>query len=252
DGLINVSRDGGKNWKNVTPAAAGKWMMWNCVETDPFNKGTAYFVGTRYKLDDFTPYIFKTEDYGNSWKLITKGINSMHFTRALRADKKRPGLLYAGTEYGMYISYDGGDNWKKFQLNLPEVPITDMTIKNNDLVVATQGRAFWVIDDLSMIQQKADELPARDLKVFAVNDTYRLAVDDYGNPRSKIVLHNAGANPLKGVIFNYYLNHVTDSSNVSVTIYDKQNKAIKTFSSNAKEDRDKLDFNPGLNRLVWD
>jgi photosystem II stability/assembly factor-like uncharacterized protein len=252
DGLINISRDGGKNWKNVTPPAAGKWMMWNCVETDPFSKGTAYFVGTKYKLDDFTPYIFKTEDYGNSWKLITKGINSMHFTRALRADKKRPGLLYAGTEYGMYISYDGGDNWKKFQLNLPEVPVTDMVIKNNDLVVATQGRAFWVIDDLSMIQQKADELPARDLKVFAVNDTYRQRGDDYSYTRGKIIVHNAGANPLKGVIFNYYLKHVTDSSNVSVTIFDKQNKPVKTFSRNAKEDGDKLDFNPGLNWFVWD
>jgi len=252
DGLINVSRDGGKNWKNVTPAAAGKWMMWNCVETDPFNKGTAYFVGTKYKLDDFTPYIFKTEDYGNSWKLITKGINSMHFTRALRADKKRPGLLYAGTEYGMYISYDGGGNWKKFQLNLPEVPVTDMVIKNNDLVVATQGRAFWVIDDLSLVQQKADELPTADLKVFDVNDTYRQRGDDYESFHSKQVLHNAGANPIKGVIFNYYLNHVTDSSNVSVTIFDKQHKAIKTFSRNAKEDANKLDFSPGLNRIVWD
>ncbi|WP_295791767.1 hypothetical protein [Mucilaginibacter sp.] len=252
DGLINVSRDGGKNWKNVTPPAAGKWMMWNCVETDPFNKGTAYFVGTKYKLDDFTPYIFKTEDYGSSWKLITKGINSMHFTRALRADKKRPGLLYAGTEYGMYISYDGGDNWKKFQLNLPEVPVTDLTIKNNDLIVATQGRAFWVIDDLSLIQQKADELPATDLKVFAVNDSYRQRGDDYGYVRGKTVLHNAGANPIKGVVFNYYLKHVTDSSNVSVTIFDKQNKPIKTFSRKAKEEKDKLDFNPGLNRFVWD
>ena len=252
DGLINVSRDGGKSWKNVTPPAAGKWMMWNCVETDPFKPGTAYFVGTKYKLDDFTPYIFKTEDYGSSWKLITKGISSMHFTRALRADKKRPGLLYAGTEYGMYISYDGGNNWKKFQLNLPDVPITDLTIKNNDLIVATQGRAFWVIDDLSMVQQKSDELPGQNLKVFAVNDVYR--ADDDGvnhNRRHTVVLHNAGANPASGVIFNYYLKNVTDSSNVSVTIFDKQNRAIKTFSSKAKDEADKLDFDAGLNKFAW-
>jgi photosystem II stability/assembly factor-like uncharacterized protein len=117
DGLVHVSRNGGKNWENVTPPGAGKWMMWNCIETDPFEKGTAYFVGTKYKLDDFTPYIFKTEDYGKSWKLLTAGIGKMHFTRCLRADKKRPGLLYAGTEYGMYISYDGGAQCKPFQLN---------------------------------------------------------------------------------------------------------------------------------------
>jgi len=117
-------------------------MMWNCIETDPFKKGTAYFVGTKYKLDDYAPYIFKTEDYGKTWKKITAGIDPMHFTRAVRADHKRAGLLYAGTEFGMYISFDDGANWKKFQLNLPETPITDLTIKENDLIVATQGRAL--------------------------------------------------------------------------------------------------------------
>jgi len=155
DGLIHVSRDGGKNWENVTPAAAGQWMMWNCVETDPFKKGAAYFVGTKYKSDDFAPYIFKTEDYGKTWKSIASGIASTHFTRVLRADQKVPGLLYCGTEYGMYTSYDDGANWKSFQLNLPEVPITDLTIKENDLVVATQGRAFWILDDLSVVQHVA-------------------------------------------------------------------------------------------------
>ena len=108
DGLVNVSKDGGKSWENVTPKDAPKWIMWNCIETDPFTKGKAYIIGTRYKLDDYTPYIYKTEDYGKSWKLITTGINKMHFTRAMRADKKRPGLLYAGTEFGMYISYNDG------------------------------------------------------------------------------------------------------------------------------------------------
>ncbi|HNL65999.1 MAG TPA: hypothetical protein PKL81_12945, partial [Ferruginibacter sp.] len=154
DGLIHVSKDGGKNWENVTPKEAGQWMMWNCVETDPFKKGKAYFVGTKYKSDDFAPYIFKTEDYGKTWTKISNGIPSMHFTRALRADRRRPGLLYCGTEYGMYISYDDGANWKPFQLNLPVVPITDLTIKENDLIVATQGRSFWVLDDLTVVQQK--------------------------------------------------------------------------------------------------
>src|SRR6478672_1615341 len=114
DGIISVSRDGGKNWDNVTPKDCPKYMMWNCVEVDPFKKGTAYFVGTRYKLDDFTPYIYKTDDYGKSWKLIVNGIRRTDFTRCLRADHKRAGLLYAGTEYGMYISFDDGANWQSF------------------------------------------------------------------------------------------------------------------------------------------
>ncbi|HTL06747.1 MAG TPA: hypothetical protein VL307_00775, partial [Chitinophagaceae bacterium] len=253
DGLIYISKDAGKNWKNVTPPAAGKYMMWNCIETDPFRKGTAYFVGTKYKLDDFTPYIFKTEDYGNSWKLITAGINKMHFTRTLRADKKRPGLLYAGTEYGMYISYDDGNSWKSFQLNLPIVPVTDLTIKNNDLIVATQGRAFWVIDDLTMVQQRADLLPRQNLTVFPVNDAYR--TDGSGGtrrPRRKQVVQNAGENPLTGVVFNYYLAKAADSNAVSISIFDKTGKPVKTFSKTAKEAADKIDFNQGMNQFSWD
>ena len=253
DGLVNVSKDGGKNWENVTPPEAGKWMMWNCIETDPFKKGTAYFVGTKYKLDDFTPYIFKTEDYGKTWKRITNGIDNMHFTRAIRADKKRLGLLYAGTEYGMYISYDDGANWKKFQLNLPIVPITDITIKENDLIIATQGRAFWVIDDLSVLQQKEVSAIEKKLHVFAVNDAYR--AEGGGGRRGRGqggVSQNIGENPANGVVFNYHLKDATDSSKVSITVFDKQNKPIKTFSKSEKELTDKIDFNEGMNQFVWD
>ena len=149
DGLLHVSRDAGKNWENVTPKNLPKWMMWNSLDADPFKKGALYAVGTRYKSDDFTPYIYKTEDYGKTWKLITNGIAPTDFTRVVRADQKRPGMLYAGTEYGMYISFDDGANWKRFQLNMPMVPVTDLTIKDNDLVIATQGRAFYVLDDLT-------------------------------------------------------------------------------------------------------
>ncbi|MEI8074753.1 MAG: glycosyl hydrolase [Bacteroidota bacterium] len=252
DGVLSVSKDAGKNWENVTPAAAGKWMMWNCIETDPFKKGTAYVVGTKYKSDDFTPYMYKTEDYGKTWVAITNGINKMHFTRALRADHKRAGLLYAGTEYGMYISYDYGDNWKKFQLNLPVVPITDMTIKDNDLIVATQGRAFWAIDDLSLLQQKADDVTNKNLHVFSVNDAYRTEGGGRRQRGAASAMPNMGENPAAGSVFNYFLKDANDSSKVSISIFDKQNKTIKTYSKKAKEAGDKLDFSAGMNQFVWD
>jgi len=245
DGLIHVSKDGGKNWDNVTPKEAGQWMMWNCVETDPFKKGKAYFVGTKYKSDDFTPYVFKTEDYGKTWTKITNGIPAMHFARCIRADKKRQGLLYCGTEYGMYISYDDGANWKPFQLNLPVVPITDLTIKENDLIVATQGRAFWVIDDLTMIQQKDNSITDKNLFVFGVNDAYRF--DGYQNLNAK----NAGMNPPNGSVINYYLKNATDSSKVSIEIMDKNKKQIKLFATNAKEKEDKIEVARGMNQFVW-
>ena len=245
DGLIHVSKDGGKNWENVTPAAAGQWMMWNCVEADPFKKGKAYFVGTKYKSDDFTPYIFKTEDYGKSWTKITNGIGAMHFARCIRADKKRQGLLYCGTEYGMYISYDDGANWKPFQLNLPMVPITDLTIKENDLIVATQGRSFWVLDDLTVVQQKDNNISNKNLFAFAVNDAYRF--DGVQNPNPK----NAGMNPPNGSVINYYLKDVSDSAKVSIDILDKNKKLIKTFSTKAKEKEDKIEVSNGMNQFVW-
>ena len=247
DGLVHVSNNGGKNWENVTPRDAPKFVMWNAIETDPFRKGSAYIVGTRYKLDDFTPYIYRTEDYGKTWKLITNGINKMHFTRVMRADKKRPGLLYAGTEFGMYISYDDGANWKPFQLNLPVVPITDLTIKNNDLVVATQGRAFWVIDDLSVVQQWKPEYLSKSLHVFDVNPSYRMMSGrsrSFGQPR------NAGANPMRGPVVNFYAPDVSDTSAGTITISDKNKKTIKTFSTSSKES--KLELNKGMNTFNWD
>ena len=248
DGMLHVSRDGGKNWNNITPKDAPKWMMWNSIDADPFKKGAAYVVGTRYKLDDYTPYIYKTEDYGKSWKLITTGIPKMHFARVLRADKRKPGLLYAGTEYGMYISYNDGASWKPFQLNLPEVPITDLTIKENDLIVATQGRAFWIIDDLTVVQGLNSNITGKDLHLFPVETTYRMQSQGFNfgsTPR------NAGTNAPIGAVINFYAKEVDDSTKASVTILDKDRKEIRSFVTGAKEQNKKLDVNKGMNQFVW-
>ncbi len=246
DGLIHVSKDGGQNWQNVTPPAAGKNMMWNCVETDMFKKGKAYFVGTKYKSDDFAPYIFKTEDYGKTWKQITNGIASTYFARCIRADKKRAGLLYCGTEYGMYISYDDGAKWKPFQLNLPKVPITDMTIKENDLVIATQGRSFWVLDDLGQVQQIQSGITQKNIHVFDINAAYRYEGSQNLNAK------NAGINPPSGVVVNYYLKEYKDTALVSVKIKDQNKKLIKAFTTSGSGDIGKIEAVKGMNQFVWD
>jgi photosystem II stability/assembly factor-like uncharacterized protein len=250
DGLIHVSKDGGKNWQNVTPKDAPKWIMWNSLDADPFKKGAVYAVGTKYKSDDFTPYIYKTEDYGKTWKLTINGIAKTDFARVVRADQKRQGLLYCGTEYGMYISFDDGANWKKFQLNLPVVPITDLTIKENDLVVATQGRAFYVLDDLNVLQQINQNIANKNLHVFDVTPAYRMPgnrfAQSFGTPR------NAGSNPPAGAMINYFVKDVKDSTKASVTVLDKDHREIKTYTTDSKENSTKLDLTKGMNQFVWD
>src|SRR6185436_4750793 len=259
DGVISVSKDGGKNWENVTPKDAPKWIMWNCIDVNPFKKGAAYFVGTRYKLDDFRSYIYKTEDYGKTWKLINNGINPMHFARCLRADRKRPGLLYAGTEYGMYISYDDGANWKSFQLNLPEVPVTDLAIKNNDLIVGTQGRSIYILDDLTLIQERNPDVLNKTMHVFSVNPSYRMPSGGRRGGRGAAtgtIPRNEAMNPPNGVVFNYYLKNVNDSTKLSIDVMDKNKKLIKSFSTSSKETAqrpaDKLEIEKGMNQFEWD
>jgi len=153
DGLVHVTKDGGKNWENVTPKGIPEWTQINSLETSNFDAGTAYIAATSYKSGDFAPYLYKTTDFGKSWTKITNGINNEHFTRVVREDQTNKNILYAGTEEGMYISFDQGANWKAFQLNLPIVPITDLALKDNNLIVATQGRSIWMLDDLSVLHQ---------------------------------------------------------------------------------------------------
>ena len=153
DGLIHVTKNGGESWSNVTPKNLPDWTMINSIEPSAFDAGTCYVAGTKYKTGDFKPYLYKTTDYGKSWSKITNGIHEEHFTRVLREDPANKNILYAGTETGMYISFNAGKSWNEFQLNLPIVPITDLAIKNNSLVVATQGRSLWMIDDLTVLHQ---------------------------------------------------------------------------------------------------
>ena len=243
DGLIHLTKDGGKNWENVTPKGMPEWMMINSIEPSAFDAGTCYVAGTKYKTGDFTPYLYKTTDYGKSWTKITNGINPEHFTRVLREDPKQKGLLYAGTETGMYISFNDGENWKPFQLNLPIVPITDATIKDNNLIVATQGRSLWIIDDLSVIHQLYNLNQDANNILFKPKDTYRMR----GGSRKGSKL--TGTNHPNGVITNFNLKNYSEKDEVALTYFDAKGDTIKTFSTSSK--KNKLKVEKGANTFVW-
>lgn len=247
DGLIQITRDGGKNWKNVTPKKMPEWMMINSIEVNPFKNGSVYVVGTRYKLGDYKPYIYKTENYGKTWKLITTGIGDEDFTRVLRADPKRKGLLYAGTEKGMYISFNDGKNWKKFQLNLPIVPITDLAIKDDNLIAATQGRSFWIIDDLTPIHQLTNNTAKEKVTLFNPKSSYQLGG---GNGRTS---KTQGTNHPGGVAVYFNVNEFTKKDTVTMSFYDANKKLIQKFSNypNKKEKEKKLAVKKGSNVFYW-
>jgi photosystem II stability/assembly factor-like uncharacterized protein len=242
DGLIHVTQDGGKTWDNVTPKGMPEWMMINSIEPSAFDAGTCYVAGTKYKTGDFAPYLYKTTDYGKTWKKITNGINEEHFTRVLREDPKRKGLLYAGTETGMYISFNDGKDWKPFQLNLPIVPITDLTIKDNNLIVATQGRSLWMIDDLTVIHQLYDADLSKSM-LFKPKDTYRIR----GGSRKGSLI--TGTNHPNGVITYFNLKDFKDDDKVSLTYFDTKGDTIKTYSTIDK--KNKLNIKKGANQFVW-
>lgn len=244
DGLVHLTKDGGKTWDNVTPKNMPDWMMINSIEPSAFNEGTCYIAGTKYKTGDFTPYLYKTTDYGKSWKLITSGIPSEHFTRVLREDPKQKGLLYAGTETGMYISFNDGKNWKPFQLNLPIVPITDLTIKDNNLIVATQGRSVWVIDDLSVLHQLKN-VNTNDNILFQPKNSYRMRGGS--SKKSK----TTGVNHPNGVITNFYLKDYKESDSIALTYFNTKGDTIQSFNSKNKKDN-KLKVEKGANQFVWD
>jgi len=247
DGLIHVTKDGGQTWENVTPPNMPEWNMINSIEPSAFDEGTCYVAATRYKLGDFAPYLYKTTDYGQTWTKITNGIEDEHFTRVVREDPKRKGLLYAGTETGMYISFNDGANWEKFQLNLPIVPITDLTIKDDNLIVATQGRSVWVIDDLTVLHQLDDATKSADAILYKPRDSYRTKGRAARKPSK-----TEGENLANGVITHFYLKDFSEKDSIALTYTKMNGDTLATYSTYAKEKDKKLEAKKGGNTYVWD
>ncbi len=255
DGFVHLTRDGGQTWQDVTPGGIGEAQV-NAIEVSPHDPATAYLAVTRYKFGDYTPHIFKTNNYGDRWQRVVEGIGEEDFVRVVREDPVRRGLLYAGTETGLYISFDDGAQWQPFQLNMPVVPITDLTIRQGDLVAATQGRAFWVLDDLSPLHQIDDAVAEASVHLFAPRATVRMGGGSNAVP-------GQGQNPPSGALIYYYLAEAPDTASVDVKldILDTYGEVLRTITSKAKGPSTpgpgggqaaKLPVKEGLNRFVWD
>ncbi|MGB5388314.1 MAG: glycosyl hydrolase [Eudoraea sp.] len=253
DGLIHITKDGGGIWENVTPPGLAEGII-NSIEVSPHDAATAYVAVMRYKFMDLKPYIFKTTDYGKTWSKIVTGITDEHtFVRVVREDPKRKGLLYAGTENGLYISFNDGLNWQPFQLNLPVVPINDLTLQDNDLVAATAGRSFWILDDLGAIQNSSINNTA--LAIFKPKDTYLIFGGSSEKPQPGL-----GQNPKQGVTFDYYLNENADSLNLELQVL-QNGKLIRTITNKKQKDFKTWPGGPskpavlpskmGYNRFTW-
>jgi hypothetical protein len=265
---VQVTRDGGKKWDNVTPPGMPEWIRINSIDASPHQAGTAYVAATNYQLDDFRPYLYKTTDYGKTWKKIVNGIPDNAFTRVVREDPNRAGLLVAGTETGLYISFDDGENWRAFQLNLPVTPITDLQFhkREKELVIATEGRAFWALDDTGMLYQLNGFSGTEDAKLFQPRDTYRFGGGGRGGGGARGVVAG-GENPPGGAVVQYFLKN-RPQGDVTLEILDSTGKAVNQFSTRepasppaapADEEENpfrgappaRLTAQAGLNRFVW-
>jgi photosystem II stability/assembly factor-like uncharacterized protein len=291
DGRVHVSQDGGKSWQNVTPPDLPDWALMSIIEPSPHDEATAYLAATRYKQDDFAPYLYKTNDYGKTWVKIVEGIPENEITRVVREDPALKGLLYCGTEAGPYVSFDDGAHWQPLRLNLPVVPIHDLEVKGTDLIAATHGRSFWVIDDISPLHQIDGKTSGPKLfkprttieyktahsighppsggksflMIGATMVTYKMQKNEQGEPEP--VLLDAGKNPPDGVIVFYSLPNKPEGE-VKLSFLDKDGNEIKSFVSKPDDEKkaDKSDEDEekdedeepkvakeaGLNRFVWD
>jgi len=263
-GLIHLTRDGGKTWKDVTPAGLTAWSKISFIEASHFDPAAAYAAVDRSRLDDQTPYVYRTRDYGATWQLITNGIAANAFLRGIREDTERKGLLFAGTELGVYVSFDDGGVWQSLQLNLPVTSVRDLTIHGDDLVVATHGRSFWILDDITPLRQALDAEKDNAFWLYHPAPAYRIDNDSFqGTPLPPE--EPTAENPPAGAILDYFLK--SSASTVSLEIFDAQQNLVHKFSSEDKHPEKRpplpiaerwfpkpevLETNPGLQRFVWD
>jgi len=257
DGLVHITKNGGESWENITPKQIPKWSLISMIELSTFDPATAYLAVDRHELDDFRPYIYKTADFGKTWRKIVDGLPQSTFVRVVREDPKRKGLLYAGTETGVFVSFDDGVHWQSLQLNLPVVPIHDLVVKEDDLVVATHGRSFWILDDLTPLHQITDEASQADSYLFKPHHAYRMR--GWGFP-----IPNVGQNPSSGSVIYYYFRE-KPASEVTLEFSDAEGNLIKKFTSKAEEKREEepsrrffdrrgpqhIPAEKGMNRFVW-
>jgi len=269
DGLVHLSRDGGETWENITPPDLPEWALIGMIELSPHDPASAYLAATRYKHDDLRPFLYHTNDYGKTWRLIVDGIPDHEFTRVIRADPARRGLLYAGTETGVYVSFDDGTRWEPMQGNLPVVPIYDLLIKDYNLVVATHGRSFWILDDLTPLHQLAERRDPAATRLFKPAPTVRfLTYQGFGSPggsdvsyrhagavgvsyrlqnepdgTKKEVFLDAGENPPFAVVVNYYLAEEPEGI-VTLSFLDAEGQEIRQFSSKSKPKEPPADAPP--------
>jgi len=258
DGLIHITRDGGKNWSNVTPKDLPEWSRVSQIDASPHDAGTAYIAVDRHQLDDYHPYVYKTSDYGKTWAKIARGISDDTFVRAVREDPKRRGLLYAATEKGVFVSFNDGADWRSLQLNLPTTPVHDLVVKDDDLVLATHGRAFWILDDVSPLRQFSEDLTHQDVHLYTPATAMRVHnVEDAPKP----IL--VGENPPSGAVIYYSLKEAPKNE-LTIEILDGQGSVIRKYSSNKitepdepldpddKKPEKQIKAEAGLNRFLWD
>ena len=262
DGVLQITKNGGITWSIVTPKNLPETLI-NSIEVSPHDKATAYIATTRFKFNDYTPALYKTTNYGKTWTNISSGIPIGAYTRVIREDTERKDLLFAGTELGMYISWNGGKEWKSFQLNLPITPITDLKISHNDLTIATMGRSFWILDDLGLLRQFEGTKTA-----FTLLQPEDAIIGNWSsqlNSNSDSFLgtdDSQGVNPANGVVFYYYISTALKDTELSLEIKDKEGLVVRTISSKADPTYLRYPGGPspepilstkaGLNRFVWD
>lgn len=245
DGLVQLTRDGGHSWTNVTPKGLRPGFV-NAIEISPFEAGTAYMTYDGYKWSDWSPQIYRTTDYGRTWTKLVNGIRDGDQVRVVRADPVRRGLLYAGTETGAYVSFDDGQKWESLQANLPVVPVTDLQIRDGDLVASTEGRAFWIMDDISPLQQHAESIPANESRIFNPRPAH---LTRWGSTNAP----DAGSNPPSGAIIYYDIASGTDSTKVKLELVDAAGATVRTYTSkpNPGDVNSVISGKPGMHRMVW-